>query len=226
MITIIAFFLSVFFPSMPSKTIEKYVVCDKQFIEWDKFVGENEWLNNQTTIDKAPKNIVAEYYIVNKGDKTLLDKAYVVSWLSEYKAVFKELNLAWIEKLFKPEPMDYVQLDSAEENIINHGGEVFFVTNREGEVVGTVAMVLHDGKCELAKMSVKENYHGKGYSHYLMRTAIAWAKKQKCSTVDIFGNTILESSISLYKKYGFKTVSIGPHHTYDRVNIHMRWEYQ
>ncbi|RCI03817.1 hypothetical protein CU098_012502 [Rhizopus stolonifer] len=213
---------------MPSKTIKKYVVCDKQSIKWENFVGENEWLNNQTIIDedKAPKNIVAEYYVVNRDNKTLLDKAYVVSWSSEYKTAFKELNLAWIEKLFKPEPMDYIQLDSAEENIINHGGEVFFVINREGEVVGTVAMVFHDGKCELAKMSVKENHQGKGYSHYLMRAAITWAKEQKIFAVDLFGNTNLENSISIYKKYGFKTVSIGPHPIYKRVDIHMRWEYQ
>ncbi|KAG1047458.1 hypothetical protein G6F43_010092 [Rhizopus delemar] len=209
---------------MPNKAVKKYVVSDKQFIEWNQFINQNAWLSNQDTITPIFKNIVAEYYTVNTADKSILSKTYIVSWSPEYKQVFKELNAAWIQTFFeKLEPEDIRQLDAAEENIVKPGGEILFALSDDGTVVGTTAMVLHDGQCELAKMSVREGYKGKGYSHLLMREALAWAKDHGHSTVEILGNTKLESSVNLYKKHGFKVISLGKHPLYERVNVLMRW---
>ncbi|EIE80482.1 hypothetical protein G6F46_009287 [Rhizopus delemar] len=209
---------------MPNKAVKKCVVSDKQFIEWNQFINQNAWLSNQDTITPIFKNIVAEYYTVNTADKSILSKTYIVSWSPEYKQVFKELNAAWIQTFFeKLEPEDIRQLDAAEENIVKPGGEILFALSDDGTVIGTTAMVLHGGGCELAKMSVREGYKGKGYSHLLMREALAWAKDHGYSTVEILGNTKLESSINLYKKHGFKVISLGKHPLYERTNVHMRW---
>ncbi|KAI9279331.1 hypothetical protein BY458DRAFT_502756 [Sporodiniella umbellata] len=209
---------------MPCKTIQKYVISDKQFFEWSIFVKENPWLNDVDNTSKMPVNVVSEYYMVDKESRTIVDKAYIATWSAEYQNDFRDLNLTWIKAFTgKLEPMDYKQLDNAKESIIDHGGEIYLLVNKECEVVGTTAMVIHDGKCELAKMSVKDGNQGKGYSHLLMRAAMGWAVENNHPTVDIFGSTLLESSIHLYKKYGFKTVTLGPHPSYERVNIHMRW---
>ncbi|KAI9279332.1 acyl-CoA N-acyltransferase [Sporodiniella umbellata] len=209
---------------MPCKTIKKFVVCDKQFIEWRSFIKENQWLKSLETTDKTPINTVSEYYVVEKSTQKLIDKAYIVSWSNEYKNAFRDLNMAWIKNLMgKVEPMDYQQLDNAKENIIDHGGEIYLVVNQEFEVVGTTAMILHEGEFELAKMSVKDGHQGKGYSHYLMREGLAWAKEKNCATVEILTNSLLQAAVGLYKKYGFKIVASGPHPAYERCNLHLRW---
>ncbi|KAI9279333.1 acyl-CoA N-acyltransferase [Sporodiniella umbellata] len=209
---------------MPSKTVKKYVVCDKQYIEWDIFVKENQWLERLDVPGKALDNAVVEYYTVDKKDKKLLYKAYVVTWLPEYKDAFRDLNVVWIIDLAgKIETMDYLQLDNPQETILDQGGEIYLVVTPEGEVVGTTAMFLKHGVCELAKMAVKDGHQGKGYSNYLMRAGIDWAKKNNCPCVEIYTNSKLKSAVNLYRKHDFQTVAAGPHPSYERVNLHLRW---
>ncbi|CAO3653591.1 unnamed protein product [Cunninghamella echinulata] len=216
-------------------TVKIFAISRNETLEWNTFVKQNDWvteaLKNKTwdnEEENIPRKCRAIYYIVNKNEKQIKDKIYLTTYDPDYKDDFKKLNVHWIEKYFKIEPSDIQQLDHAEENIIQPGGEIFFVVvaeadnNYKKKVVGTVAMVVENGECELAKLAVDDQHQSKGYSHPLMQEAIQWAKNRNHSEVLIVTNTMLEGAVNLYKKYGFETIHLGKHPHYERVDIVMK----
>lgn len=144
----------------------------------------------------------------------------VITYDPKYLEDFVSLNREWIEKYFAIEESDRQQLLRAKENILDVGGEIFFILE-DGKAVATCAMVPHGGKFELAKMAVTPSARGKGYGDILMETAIQWSRERGLNEIFLLSNTILEPAISLYKKHGFVTVNLGPHPDYERCNIEM-----
>lgn len=146
----------------------------------------------------------------------------VVTFKQEYHPYFIKLNKEWIETYFKLEAMDLIQLENPYEHILDGGGEIFFVID-EGEVVGTCAMIVTEpGVYELAKMAVSTQRRGRGYGDLMMSTAIEWAKTKKAKKIMLLSNTSLEPAITLYKKHGFQTVSLGETNSdYQRADIEM-----
>ena len=145
----------------------------------------------------------------------------MITFDPRYLSTYVELNRQWIETHFKIEPMDVAQLENPQDNILKHGGEIFFLL--EGEVpVGTFAMVPHGSACyELAKMAVAPSARGNGYGDLLIEEAIRWARSKDAKKVMLLSNTLLAPAIALYKKHGFKTVHLGSHPDYERSNIEM-----
>lgn len=145
----------------------------------------------------------------------------VCTYDTKYRQAFIDLNKQWIEHYFRVEEMDIQQLEHAQENIIDVGGEIFIVTMGES-VVGVCAMVPHGVDCyELAKMAVSPSVRGKGLGDTLMITAIEWARKKEARRILLLSNTVLTPAITLYKKHGFQTVHLGPNPDYERCNIEM-----
>lgn len=145
----------------------------------------------------------------------------VCTYEKKYQKAFIDLNKQWIEHYFRVEEMDIQQLEHAQENIIDVGGEIFVIL-LDNVVVGVCAMVPHGPRCyELAKMAVSPEARGKGIGDILMTTAIDWAKSKGATKVMLLSNTVLIPAITLYKKHGFKTVHLGPHPDYERCNIEM-----
>lgn len=145
----------------------------------------------------------------------------VVSFRDEYALDFKRLNLEWIEKYFVVEDLDRKHLEYPRENIIETGGEIYFVLE-DGKVKGVCALVFHEeGVYEMAKMAVDKDSRGKGYGNLLMEAAIEGARGKKAHKMIIISNTRLEAAINLYKKYGFITTRLGQDPNYERGNIEM-----
>lgn len=146
-----------------------------------------------------------------------------MTWLPipAHAKAFRDLNWAWVERLFKIEKEDIKQLEQPDETIIKPGGEIFFCQSGK-ELVGTVAMVHEHGDYELAKMSVTDAYQGRGLSHVLMHSTTMWAKKHKIPGVTILSSQKLVNAIALYKKHGYETVRLGSHPNYARCDIIMR----
>ena len=146
----------------------------------------------------------------------------VITYSAKYLPDFILLNREWIETHFKIEPMDIEQLERAEDSIIAKGGEIFFILE-EGKVLGTCAMVPHEGPgvYELAKMAVAPSARGKGLGDLLMKTAETWAAGKHAKAIMLLSNTELEAAIALYLKHGYQIVSLGPHPDYERSNIEM-----
>ncbi|MEK2687744.1 GNAT family N-acetyltransferase [Bdellovibrio sp. GT3] len=151
-----------------------------------------------------------------------MSKFTVTKYAPEHHTAFVELNTEWIQKHFVVEKMDLIQLNQAQESILNIGGEIFFILD-QGKAIATCAMVPHGEKSyELAKMAVSPHYRGQGLGDLLIETAIAWARKKKAEEITLLSNTVLTPAITLYKKHGFVTTHLGPHPDYDRSNIEMK----
>ena len=151
----------------------------------------------------------------------MADKHNLTTFDPKYLPAFVSLNIRWIEKFFEVEETDRQQLNNPHANILDPGGEIFFLL--EGDhCVGTCAMVPHHGSYELAKMAVHPDSQGKGYGDILMQAAIDWAREKDLEEIVLLSNTILEPAICLYKKHGFQTTMLGPHPDYKRCNIEMR----
>lgn len=147
----------------------------------------------------------------------------IVTYQPRLLPAFIALNREWIEKYFRIEPQDVLQLENAESAILAPGGEILFVLDETGEAIGTCAMIPHGpGGYELAKMAVSPKAQGRGAGDLLMRAALDWARARGAADVTLISNTILTPAINLYKKHGFETVRLGPHPDYERGDIEMR----
>ena len=150
-----------------------------------------------------------------------LKKVRTLTYDPQYLPAFVALNREWIEKYFVIEEADRQQLQHPEKNILEKGGEIFFILEDE-VAIATCAMVPHGPKAyELAKMAVSPRVHGQGYGDLLMTTALDWARSQGAGKVMLLSNTLLEPAIRLYKKHGFEVVHLGQHPDYERCNIEM-----
>jgi hypothetical protein len=67
---------------------------------------------------------------------------HIVPFRREWAPKFVELNLAWIEELFRVEDADRAVLVDCERAIVDTGGQIFFAT-RGDEVIGTAAILRH-----------------------------------------------------------------------------------
>lgn len=140
------------------------------------------------------------------------------------KEAFVALNSEWIRRYFKLEAHD-LEAFSDVEALIKDGGEIFFAV-LDGKAVGCCALLHHvgslHGEWELAKMAVSHEAQGQGIGSKLMEALLAEARRRKIEKIYLEGNTKLQASIHLYKKFGFKEVPLEGA-SYERVDIILEW---
>jgi putative acetyltransferase len=145
----------------------------------------------------------------------------VVRFTPEFVKHFEQLNREWIDFYFEIEDADRVMFGDPFKEIVEPGGQIFFVVVNE-EVMGTCAVMRLDGKTyELAKMAVSPKVQGRGYSNLLMKNAIEFATDAGAERLILLSNTRLTAAIALYEKHGFKRVPITDAADYKRVDIQM-----
>ncbi|WP_075186651.1 GNAT family N-acetyltransferase [Teredinibacter haidensis] len=138
----------------------------------------------------------------------------------EYLADFIRLNEEWIGHYFAIEETDR-NLASNPFKIIEDGGYIFSLISGD-KVIGVCALFNEgEGVFELARMAISPAYQGNGYGNRLIEHCLSKLKKINAQRVYLVSNTKLGTAIGLYKKYGFQTVSEGPHPVYSRANIVM-----
>jgi len=143
----------------------------------------------------------------------------IVGFNKRYSEQFFILNKAWIEESWRLEDSDKKDLLNPDK-IVENGGQVFFALENKVPV-GTVAMIKSsDDRFELAKMTVKENFRGKGIANMLMDECLKFAKENKANEIFLISNNSLTIARNLYDKYGFKEVNLDSQ-KYDRGNVKM-----
>lgn len=70
-------------------------------------------------------------------------------------------------------------------------------------------------------MAVEPNLRGNGHGRALIQHALKHAQADGASSVYLLSNTVLVPAITLYKSFGFTTISEGQHPVYARCNIVM-----
>jgi len=146
-------------------------------------------------------------------------KIEVISYNKKFSEDFYTLNKLWIEESWSLEDSDKEDLLNPEK-IIKKGGQIFFAVSNN-KAVGTVAMIFNSkNKFELAKMTVKSNFRGKGIANLLMDKCIQFAVEKRAKEIFLISNDSLKIARNLYDKYGFKEVDLDSK-KYKRGNVKM-----
>jgi putative acetyltransferase len=128
----------------------------------------------------------------------------IIPYTSEHAAVFKTLNLEWLDKYGLTESHDLLYLDNPQTMILDKGGEIYLAEDGN-EIVGTAAIANEgDGVFELIKMSVTAAWQGRGISKMLIERCIERAKAIGAKKLMLFSSSKLTTAVALYEKYGFK----------------------
>jgi N-acetylglutamate synthase-like GNAT family acetyltransferase len=143
----------------------------------------------------------------------------VTDFQSQYSNKFYKLNKAWIEESWVLEDSDKKDLLNPGK-IVENGGQVFFALE-DKIALGTVAMIKSSNdRFELAKMTVQEDFRGKGIANVLMDKCLKFAKQNNAREIFLISNDSLIIARNLYDKYGFKEVVLDSQ-KYKRGNVKM-----
>ena len=143
----------------------------------------------------------------------------IISYNKTYDKDFFLLNKAWIEESWNLEESDKKDLLNPKK-IVDNGGQVFFAVKNQN-AIGTAAMIKSSNDMfELAKMTVQENFRGKGIANMLMDKCLEYAKKNYAKEIFLISNNSLKIARNLYDKYGFKEVNLDSK-KYERGNVKM-----
>ena len=143
----------------------------------------------------------------------------IVWFNKKYSEQFFILNKVWIEESWRLEDSDKKDLLNPDK-IVENGGQVFFALENKIPV-GTAAMIKSsDDRFELAKMTVQEDFRGKGIANMLMDECLKFAKENKAKEIFLISNDSLTIARNLYDKYRFKEVNLDSK-KYDRGNVKM-----
>jgi len=157
----------------------------------------------------------AEEYISPNGEKII-----IVGYTEELKEHVKTLNVEWLEKYFRVEDIDVIQLSNPKEEIIDKGGLIVYARHND-KIVGTATLLRIDNNSyELGKMAVTESAQGLGIGKILMDHLLKIAKQIDAKSVVLYSNRTLGPAIHIYKKYGFVEIELEAGH-YERANIKM-----
>jgi putative acetyltransferase len=144
----------------------------------------------------------------------------IIDYNDEYAAIFKTLNLEWLDKYNLTEEHDLLFLNHPREEILEKNGFIYLAKD-ENDIVGTAALLYEgDDVYELAKMSVTVAAQGKGISKLLIEKCIATAKNVNARKVILYSNSQLKAALALYEKYGFKYLP-AEDSPYDTADIKM-----
>ena len=132
----------------------------------------------------------------------------IIPYRHEHHAIFKQLNLEWLDHYHLTESHDLLILDDPEGTVLNTGGFIW-LAEADGTIVGSAGLMKEkEGEYELVKMGITESYRGKGISKLLIEQCLAKAKEIGARKVSLYSNHQLQTAIGLYEKYGFYHVEL------------------
>ena len=145
----------------------------------------------------------------------------IIPFEPRYREDFKRLNIAWLERFFRVEPVDEEVLSNPETRILAPGGHILFARLAD-EIVGTCALIPEGGgRFELSKMAVDERHQGLGLGRKLLEAAIAKFKELDATELFLESSSKLTTAIRLYETSGFHhTPPPGASH-YERADVYM-----
>lgn len=144
----------------------------------------------------------------------------IIPFERRYAGDFKRLNVEWLEKYFRVEPIDE-QVLSRPGELLRRGGAIFLARHR-GAIVGTCALLdAGDGRFELSKMAVTGSHQGLGIGRKLVQAVVSEYLARGGRELFLESNSKLTPAITLYETAGFAHASRpGPSH-YERGDVYM-----
>lgn len=145
----------------------------------------------------------------------------IVSFNDTYAGLFRDLNIAWLEKYFVVEEKDLALLNDSKSQIIDKGGYIFIGVWNDVPVSCFSLIPNENGFFELGKMAVDKNYQGKKIGQSLLSYAIQFAKAQNWKKIILYSSTKLNTALHIYHKFGFQEVPLEKELPYLRSDIKM-----
>jgi len=139
-------------------------------------------------------------------------------------AAFRTLNEAWIAANFTIEDKDLAILGDPQRAILDRGGHIEVAEDETGEIVGCCALLpAGAGVFEIGKMTVAENWRGRGIGRQLLRAAVEHSRALGATRLYLETNHTLTGAIALYLSEGFRhlrpeAVTLSP---YARADVFM-----
>jgi DNA-binding MarR family transcriptional regulator len=144
----------------------------------------------------------------------------VIPFARRYAADFKRLNLEWLEKYFRVEPIDE-QVLSRPLEILRKGGAIFLARHR-GAIVGTCALLnAGDDRFELSKMAVTGTHQGLGIGRRLVQAVVAEYLARGGRELFLESNSKLTPAVTLYESAGFVHAARPAPSHYERGDVYM-----
>jgi ribosomal protein S18 acetylase RimI-like enzyme/DNA-binding MarR family transcriptional regulator len=146
----------------------------------------------------------------------------ILPFAPRYAADFKRLNLEWLRRYFRVEPIDE-QVLSNPLRIVRAGGAIFFA-RADNRIVGTCALI-HEGagRFELSKMAVTAGIQGLGIGRKLLAAAIEAFHARGGRELFLETNSVLKPAIGLYESVGFVHARSPAASIYDRADVYMEY---
>ena len=132
----------------------------------------------------------------------------IIPYREEHHAIFKQLNLEWLDYYNLTEGHDLMVLNDPQGMVLDNGGFIW-MAEAEGKIVGSAGLMKEkEGEYELVKMGVEKSYRGNGISKLLIEQCLAKAKEVGAKKVSLYSNHQLQTAIGLYEKYGFYHIEL------------------
>lgn len=145
----------------------------------------------------------------------------IVPYEPKYNQNFRDLNIAWINEYFKVEKKDRELLNDPQSSIIAKGGYIF-IGLWYNKPVGCFALIKKEiDRYELGKMAVNKSHHGLKIGQSMLAYAIDVARTENWKTLELYSSTKLDAALHIYKKFGFKEVSLEDNLEYLRSDVKM-----
>ncbi len=208
-------------PSDKRVTIVKLTVKGKKAYDSLRTVAEKIDLSYKEIIDEIEPKFLTMLSLIEEKikSKSIFERVSekvkeeqitdikIIRYHNEYKEIFKELNLEWLNKYFEVEDEDRKALNDPETYYIKNGGEIFFAM-LDNKISGTCAIKKISNRIfELSKMAVPEIHQGKQIGKKLALTAIGFAYEKGAEKMILETSPKLTAAISLYKKLGFEILA-------------------
>lgn len=147
----------------------------------------------------------------------------IVEFVPELAEAFRALNVEWLEKFFRVEPIDDDMLRRPDDVILKTGGHILFAM-LDGVAVGTAALKAQgDGIFELTKMAVTERCQGAGIGRMLVRAAIHKHLETGGHRLYLESHSSLVPALMLYESVGFEHRPPPRPSDYQRADVYMVW---
>jgi N-acetylglutamate synthase-like GNAT family acetyltransferase len=158
---------------------------------------------------------------------TATDMLVIKPYADALAPLFRAINVAWIEAMFRMEAADHEVLDHPRTKILEPGGDILFVESARLGIIGTGALKkTGEGAFELTKMAVLENARGQQAGAFLLQALVARAKALSAHKLYLLTSSKCVAAIHLYEKYGFvhdADIMRDYGASYARCNVAMRW---
>lgn len=148
--------------------------------------------------------------------------ANIIDFEPCYAADFKRLNLEWLNRYFRVEPIDE-QVLSYPEAILRDSGAIW-LAQVGCTIVGCCALIAKgEGTYELSKMAVTASVQGQGLGRRLLEAGLKGFDAAGGRLLFLETNTALQTAIRLYESSGFEHRQRPKQSPYERANVYMEY---